>query len=161
MLAAAAFAADSLDEEHQMTMGRSFALTTWLGLAACGGASDPPAAGPLQNAFTGTITVTGTMPAGTTNCLTTSPVVFTSTAVDLHAVAVGAGGCVAFVNSDTSQHRVANNTGSTCSELSGLNPIAAGNTLAVGPFTGAKSCYWQDTIHPPTTGGGGGGGGGY
>jgi len=141
-----------------MTTTRILKLTALLGLAACGGGSDPPAAGPPQNAFTGTITVTGTMPAGTSNCLTTSPVVFTATAVDLHAVAIGAGGCVAFVNNDASQHRVANNTGSTCSELTGLNPIAAGNTLAVGPFTTAKSCNWQDTIHPPTSAGGGGGG---
>jgi len=162
MPAAAAFAADSLDEEHHMTIGRSLALTTLFGLAACGGGSDPPAStGIPQNAFTGTVTVTGSMPAGTTNCLTTTPVVFTSTAVDLHAVAITAGGCVAFVNDDTAVHQVANNAQSSCNELTGGGPIAAGNTLAAGPFTGPKTCHWLDTTHPPVVAGGGGGGGGY
>jgi hypothetical protein len=159
MPAAAAFAVDRLEEPLSMIIRRSLALTTLLGLAACGGSDPPAAAGIPQNAFTGTVTVTGTMPAGTTTCLTTTPVVFTSTAVDLHAVAITAGGCVAFVNGDTAVHQVANNAQSSCNELTGGGPIAAGNTLSAGPFTGPKTCNWLDTTRPPVAAGGGGGGG--
>jgi hypothetical protein len=143
-----------------MKLARSFPLTTLLGLAACGG-GDPPAAalGPPQNAFTGTVTISGTLPAATTNCLATSQVVFTATTVDLHSVPISAGGCVAFLNSDTSAHRVANNSTSACNELTGGTTIAAGNTFLAGPFTGPKTCHWQDTLNPPAAGGGGGGGG--
>jgi hypothetical protein len=147
-----------------MMLSRSLPLTALLGLAACGGGDTPVAvAGPPQNAFTGTVTISGTIPAGTTNCLATSQVVFTATAVDLHSVPITAGGCVAFLNSDTSAHRVANNSTSACNELTGAATIAAGNTFLAGPFTGPKSCHWQDALNPPpvTGGGTGGGTGGY
>ena len=142
-----------------MRIGIAIPLSAVLGLAACGG-SDAPPSGPPLNAFTGVIFVSGTMPTGTTNCLTTSQVVFTATTVDTHTVPINAGDCVAFFNNDASAHRVANNSQSSCNELTSGTTIAAGNTFAAGPFTGPKSCGWQDTTHPPTTGGGGGGGGG-
>jgi hypothetical protein len=142
-----------------MKLLHALPISTLLGLAACGGADPAPAAVLPQNAFTGTITVNGTMAAGNTNCLTTSsPVVFTSSAVDRHAVTIDAGGCVAFLNNDTAMHRVANNSMSSCSELTGGTTIAAGNTFLAGPFAGPKTCHWQDLANPPPAPGGGGGG---
>jgi hypothetical protein len=141
-----------------MKLVRALPISTLLGLAACGGADPAPPAVLPQNAFTGTITVNGTMAAGNTNCLTTSlPVVFTSTEASRHAVTIDAGGCVPFDNSDTAVHRVANNRLSSCQELTGGTTIAAGNTFLAGPFAGPKTCHWQDLANPPPAPGGGGG----
>jgi hypothetical protein len=143
-----------------MKLSSALPLTTLLGLAACGGADTPAPDVPPQNAFTGTVTVSGALPAGTGNCLATSQVVFSTNTVDTHSVPIIGGGCVAFINGDTAAHRVANNAFSACNELTGGTTIAAGNTFLAGPFNGPKTCYWMDTTHaPPPTGGGTGGGG--
>jgi len=77
-------------------------------------------------------------------------VVFTSTTVDRHTVTVGAGGRVALLDNDTADHRVANDGLSACSELTGGTTNAAGTTFQAGPFTGPKTCDWQDLTNPPT-----------
>jgi hypothetical protein len=145
-----------------MRIGPALPLSALLGLAACGG-SDPPASGPPQNAFTGTIQVSGPMPAGTTTCLTSAQVVFSDLTVDTHTVTVGGGGCVTFLNGGTTAHRVASNVAASCSELNSAAGIAAGNSYSTVPLDGPRTCYWKDTAHEPAApgGGGGGGGGGY
>jgi plastocyanin len=140
-----------------MRFARSLPLSALLGLAACGG-TDTPAAGVPQNAFTGAITVSGPMPASTTNCLATSRVVITATGVAPHTVPVAGGDCVEFLNSDTAVHKIAPNTVGGCAELRSTSSISAGNTFTTVPLAGPRTCNWMDSFNPPPAGGGGGGG---
>jgi len=134
-------------------------LSALLGLAACGGSSDPPPViiGPTLNAFTGTLSISSALPAGTTTCVTNAQVAFAATGVDLHTVTVPGGGCLTFINNDVAAHQVANNT-SSCAEFNGAGVIAAGNSFTTVPLGGPKTCFWKDTFNPPPVGGGGGGG---
>jgi plastocyanin len=145
-----------------MSRARHLTLAAALGVAACGGGnSSTPTAGVPQNAFTGTITISSAMPAGTTNCLATSPVVISATGAAPHTVTVAGGDCVAFQNTDTAAHHIISNSVGGCAELSALAAVAGGNTITTAPLGGPKACNWEDAFNPPPVGGGGGGGGGY
>jgi hypothetical protein len=130
---------------------------TLFGLTACG--SDQATA-PLGNAFTGALTINSANPAGNTNCLATSTVVITATGVDRQAVTVGGGGCLAFTNNDTANHRPAPAGTPPCPEFNSPT-LTGGATFTTVPLSGPKVCIWQDALNPPPAGGGGGGGGGY
>ena len=55
-------------------------------LAACGGGGEAGGpAGPALNRYTGTITVTSALPAGTTSCVTTQTVTFSAAGVSTFA----------------------------------------------------------------------------
>lgn len=141
-----------------MKLTRALPLSTLLGLAACGGA-DKAVTGVPQNAFTGSITVSGPMPAGTTSCLATAHVVITAAGATPHSVPVAGGDCVEFLNSDTAVHKIAPNTVGGCAELGSTSSISAGNTFTTVPLAGPRTCNWMDAFNPPPAGGGGGGGG--
>jgi hypothetical protein len=147
-----------------MTLSRSLPLSTLLALSACGG-SDPAAPAPAPNRFTGQLRITGTMPPGTTNCLSTSTVTFTASGASTQSVNMIAGGCVDFVAGDSGSYRPATIGAVACNELTSPTNISGGNSLVssylAGPMDGPRTCNWQDTLHPPSSGGGGGGGGGY
>jgi hypothetical protein len=125
------------------------------GLAACGGSSGG-GGGLALNAFTGTLTISGALPAGTTACLTTHTVTFTAAGADLHSVDAAGGDCLAFTNSDTAQHQPAGRV-AACSALNGP-ALGTGATFTTAPLSGPLSCPWEDALNPPTSGGGGGGG---
>lgn len=132
---------------------------TVLGLAACGGSD--PATAPLQNAFTGALSISSANPAGNTTCVTTHTVRFVPGTVDTHTATAAGGDCLAFTNNDTANHRPATIGTPACPELNGPT-LTAGATFTTVPLSGPKGCTWQDALNPPVaTGGGGGGGGGY
>ncbi|MBI5069953.1 MAG: hypothetical protein HZB56_17095 [Deltaproteobacteria bacterium] len=133
-------------------------------LAACGGGGDSPAGGGGQttNIYTGTITVTSAMAAGTTSCQGTTAVVRFKAAgggADIHSVTVAGGGCVQFVNDDGADHRVAGRSATTgCGGLNAPAATPAGQSYTAGPLgaaAGPITCDWQDSLNPPGAGGGG------
>jgi len=127
------------------------------GLAACGG----PAAGgggAGVNAFTGTITVTSALPAGTTTCASTQTVTFTAAGADIHAVSIAGGGCIKFTNGDTADHQPAARASNPCPALDAPGPLHGGasfTTQPLGAASGMETCDWQDLLNPPGSGGGG------
>jgi hypothetical protein len=128
------------------------AVTGMLGLAGCGGASPKPN-GPATNAFTGTLSITSALPAGTTTCQTPHTVTFTSVAVNVHTVSAAGGDCVEFVNSDTvGSHQPASIGSPACPELDAPGPLAPGATFTTAPLGGPKTCNWEDSLNPPTPG---------
>ena len=127
-----------------------------LALAGCGGSD--PASGPLTNAFTGTLSIAGPLPTGTTTCQATHTVTFTSAGANLHTVSAAGGDCLTFTNSDTASHRPASIGTPACAELDASLPLAQGQSFTTTPLGGPKTCHWQDLLNPPSAGGGGGGG---
>jgi hypothetical protein len=136
----------------------------WIGLAAlaalaaCGGTMSSGSSGPLQNAFTGTITVTSALPAGTTTCGTTQTVTFTAGGANVHSVSVPGGGCVTFMNSDTADHWPATQASNPCAAANAPAQLHSGQSFTTQPLgaaTGMQTCDWEDLLNPPTSGGGG------
>lgn len=129
-----------------------------LALAGCGGSNSSSSSGSLTNAFTGTLSIAGPLPTGTTTCQATHSVTFTSAGADLHTVSAAGGDCLSFTNSDTASHRPASIGTPACAELDAPLPLAQGQSFTTTPLGGSKTCHWQDLLNPPTAGGGGGGG---
>ena len=129
-----------------------------LGLAGCGGSDTSAAA--VINPFLGTLSIASALPTGTTTCLATHTVTFTSTGVNLHTVNAAGGDCLTFTNSDTSSHRPASIGTPTCAELDASAALTQGQSFTTTPLAGPKTCHWEDALNPPPAGGGGGGGGG-
>lgn len=129
-------------------------------LAACGGGGDgaPGGGGPLLNRFTGTVTVSSALPAGTTSCVGTPvPVTFTATGVSTFTAVVPGGGCVIFTNGDTAPHQPATRNPNPCAALNAPAALATGQSFTTAPLgsaAGAQACDWQDALNPPTAGGG-------
>lgn len=132
---------------------------TWMalfGLAACGGPG--AGGGPSVNAFTGTVSVTSALPAGTTTCAAVQTVTFTAGGASVHTVSIPGGGCVAFVNNDAADHQPATRASNPCPALDAPGPLHAGATFTTAPLgasAGAQTCDWQDLLNPPGSGGGG------
>lgn len=124
--------------------------------AGCGG-SPSSSGGSTVNAFTGTVGITGAVPAGATTCVSTKIVHFSSAGADVHTVSVPGGGCVQFVNDDVAgQHQPAANSTNPCPELNAPGPLGAGQSFTTPLLGGPKTCDWQDVLNPPGSGGGGG-----
>jgi hypothetical protein len=145
-------------------MTKGIALLGTLLLAACGGGGNdpPPGGGPAVNAYTGTVTVTSAMAAGTTTCQGTTAVVRFKAAgagADLHTVSVPGGGCVQFINDDGAPHHVGGRSATPgCGGLNAPAATPAGQSYTTGPLgaaTGPVACDWQDNLNPPGAGGGG------
>ena len=145
-------------------MIRRIALLSLCALAACGGSSPDPGGGaPATNVYSGTVSVTGALAAGTTTCQGTAQVVTFKPAAagaDVHTVTVPGGGCVQFVNADGAAHQPAARTATVgCTALNAPAALANGGSFTTGPLgagSGPVSCDWIDALNPP-----GGGGGGY
>ncbi len=139
-------------------MTTRIALLWTLLLAACGGAGEAGGpAGPAVNRYTGTITVTSALPAGTTSCVTTQTVTFSAAGVSTFAVTVPGGGCVTFTNSDTAQHQPATRDTNPCTALNAPAALATAQSFTTAPLgsgQGPQTCDWQDALNPPTPGGG-------
>ena len=129
------------------------ALTGVLGLVGCGGPSPKPA-GPPTNAFTGTLTITSALPAGTTTCLATHTVTFSSMGVSVQVVSAAGGDCLTFTNADTASHQPASIGSPICAELDAPAPLTQGQSFTTAPLGGPKTCHWEDLLNPPTGGGG-------
>lgn len=123
-----------------------------LGLAACGGSSTNT--GPVANPFLGTLTITGALPAGTTNCLATHTVTFSSMGVSVQAVSAAGGDCLSFTNADTASHQPASIGSPVCAELDAPAPLTQGQSFTTAPLGGPKTCHWEDALNPPSGGGG-------
>jgi hypothetical protein len=135
-----------------MRAGTLLGFAGVLGLVGCGGPTPPPAAN-LQNAFTGTLTITGAIPPGTTTCLATHVVTLGATGADLHLVTAGGGDCVTFMNGDpVASHQPASIGTPACPELDAPGPRAPGVPFTTHPLAGPKTCLWQDLLNPPTAG---------
>jgi hypothetical protein len=133
-----------------MRAGPLLAIVGTLSLGGCGGSSS--SAGPMpppQNAFTGTLSVTTALPAGTTACLATHLVVYTATGATPHAVSAAGGDCITFRNDDTANHQVAAVGTSACLQLVASGLLAPGGSVSSAPLTGPKSCPWEDLLNPP------------
>jgi len=133
-------------------------------LAACGATKSDAGAGSGQNQYTGTITITGALPVGTTACQGTTVVRFVAGGGEAtpHAVPVVGGGCVQFLNQDAAPHRPAPRTTNACAALNGaaVGGLLTGESFTTAPLGSAaasQTCDWMDSLNPPGTGGGGGG----
>lgn len=140
-------------------MTTRLALLGLAALAACGGSDSAPGGGgtPLLNRYTGTITVSSALPAGTGSCVTTQTVSFNAAGVSTFQVTVPGGGCVTFTNSDTAPHQPATRNPNPCAALNAPAALAAGQSFTTAPLgsaAGAQACDWQDALNPPTAGGG-------
>lgn len=136
------------------------ALVGLVGLAACGGGygGGGGGGGSAINAFTGTISVTSALPAGTTSCAATTIVTFTAGGANIHQVSIAGGGCVQFMNGDSADHQPASRASNPCAALNAPAPLHAGQTYTTPPLgaaSGMQTCDWEDLLNPP------GGGGGY
>jgi hypothetical protein len=137
-----------------MKIASLLAAAGMLGLAGCGGSDPSPGAG--NNPFTGSLSITSALPMGTTTCLATHTVTFTSTGLSVRTVSAAGGDCLAFTNADTASHRPATIGTPICAELNAPAPLAQGQTFTTAPLGGPKTCFWQDSLNPPPPGGGGG-----
>jgi hypothetical protein len=131
---------------------RTGTLLLVFGLLGCGGASPAPGAPPQQNAFTGTLIIAGTLPAGTTTCQAVQTVTFTAAGASVHSVNAAGGTCVTFTNSDVASHQPASLGASVCPELDATGPLVTGASFTTSPLSGPKTCQWEDLLNPPTAG---------
>jgi hypothetical protein len=135
-----------------MKIAQAFLLPVVVAVAACGGSSTPAPTAP--NVFLGTLTISSALPTGTTSCLFTHLVTFTSAGVDQHTVTAAGGECLQFKNSDSAAHQPASIGTPACTELNG--PVLTNlQTFTAGPLSGPKTCNWQDLLNPPGSAGGG------
>ncbi|HEY7725703.1 MAG TPA: hypothetical protein VH880_10230 [Anaeromyxobacteraceae bacterium] len=132
----------------------SIALACLAGSAACG--SSESGGGVAINAFTGTVEITGALPAGAT-CVSTQTVTFSNTATDIHLLTVPGGGCVRFFNGSTTDHWPSANPANGCTEMNAPARLTPGSEFITPRLGGPKTCYWMDGLNPPGGGGGGGG----
>jgi hypothetical protein len=130
----------------------TIAVAGLVGLVGCGGSmSSPPA--PTTNALTGTLTITGALPAGAA-CLPTNThtVTFSAGKVSPNAVSAAGGDCLTFINSDTVAHQPASIGSPACPELDAPGPLVNGQPpFTTLPLAGTKTCRWQDLLNPPGT----------
>jgi hypothetical protein len=124
-----------------------------LSAVACGSGSDAP---PTGTDFAGTLQVTGPAPGGTSTCVSTTVVTFNPGGADRQSVSLAGGGCLEFVNRDSTVRRPAGSGTSPCAELNGP-ALAKDETFTTVPLDGPRTCLWQDALHPPPGGGPGGG----
>jgi hypothetical protein len=136
-----------------MRLGSALCVTCSVLLAAgCGGGGP---SGPSGLDWAGTINVTSAMTPGNLSCLSTTVVTFKAAGVDVHAVNTAGGGCVEFVNADTTTRRPGPAGATLCPELSGP-VLAQGQSFTTAPLDGPRTCQWQDVLHPIPSGGGSG-----
>jgi hypothetical protein len=131
-----------------MRTGALLAVVGTLALGGCGGSSSSPTAS-QQNAFTGTLSVTTALPAGTTACVATHLVVFTAAGATPHLVSAAGGDCITFRNDDVASHQVAAMGATPCLELVASGLLAPGGSVSSAPLTGPKTCLWEDLLNPP------------
>ena len=137
-----------------MRAGPLLAVVGTLLLGGCGGSSSSPNPMPIpQNAFTGTLSVTTGLPAGTTACVATHLVVFTAAGASPHLVTAAGGDCVTFRNDDVANHQVAAMGTDPCLQLGAPGLLAPGSSVSTAPLTGPKSCPWEDLLNPPGSAG--------
>jgi len=144
-------------------MTTRIALLGLLALSACGGGSNMSGGGaPATNAFTGTVTVTSALAAGTTTCQGANQVVrfkALGAGADVHTVTVAGGGCIQFQNDDAAPHQVAARAATAgCAGLNAPGATPAAGSYVAGPLgsaAGPVTCDWMDALTPPGNGGGG------
>src|SRR5574342_35620 len=113
------------------------ALSCLAGLWACGSSSSGGGGGLLQNAFTGTVTISSALPAGATCTPATTHVVTFRAAgagTDVHTVMAAGGDCVKFTNSDTAMHRPGPNPPTGCAQMTAPAALSAGQSYTTVPL---------------------------